>query len=476
MTTNLVVADNSRTEKTICLAVTPSLKAYGLPGRARLFEVVQKVKEINYRRRWAAPKRQLVGEAFDAKELEANKSLALSYITATPRMACYSRYSTRIFDVYLKYFAREDILSYSIDEVFIDATNYLNPYKLTARELTRQVIRDIYSTTGITAAAGLGTNMYLAKVAMDITAKKIPADADGVRIAELDEHTYRRELWEHTPLTDFWRIGQGYSKKLEASCLTTMGDIARRSLSVEGEKHLFKLFGKNAELLIDHAWGREPCTMQDIKAYVPENKSIGSGQVLHCPYEFSKARIIVQEMLELLALDLVEKGLVTDQIVLTVGYDIDNLTNPKISSEYHGEITTDYYGRRVPKHAHGTANIGRHTSSAMLISQAALKLFDEIMDEKLLVRRVNISANHVIPEGQLSDEPIHEQYDFFTDYEEKERAKTKEAEKLQRERKIQEATIQIRKRYGKNALLKGMNLQEGATTIDRNQQIGGHKA
>lgn len=476
MTTNLVVADSSRTEKTICLAVTPSLKAYGLPGRARLFEVVQKVKDINYQRRWNAYGKKLTGESFDATELKNNSNLALSYITAPPRMAYYSRYSARIFDIYLKYISVDDILSYSIDEVFMDITNYLNPYKMTAHQLALTIIKDVLKETGITATAGIGTNMYLAKIALDIVAKKIPADQDGVRIAELDEMSYRRELWNHKPLTDFWRIGKGYAKKLEANCMYTMGDIAKRSLSKDGEKSLFKLFGKNAELLIDHAWGREPCTMEDVKAYTPDNKSLGSGQVLHCPYDFKKARLIVQEMLELLALDLVEKKIVTDQIVLTVGYDIDNLTIPEISKHYKGEITTDYYGRKVPKHAHGTANIGRFTSSAMLITKATLELFDSIVDDRLLVRRVNISANHIIPEGELKDKQEYEQFEFFVDYDEKQKQDEKETLMLEKERKIQETTIELRKRFGKNAILKGMNLQEGATTIDRNQQIGGHKA
>ena len=363
MTTNLVVADASRTEKTICLAVSPALKSFGIPGRPRLFEVVQKVKAINNQRRWSAPNKKLEGESSNYLELKKNPSLALSYITAPPRMAYYMEYSTRIYNVYLKYIAPEDIHVYSIDEVFIDVTNYLTTYNLSARELAMKIIRDVLDTSGITATAGIGTNMYLAKIAMDIVAKKMPADKNGVRIAELDEMSYRRQLWSHRPLTDFWRIGKGYAKKLEENGLYTMGDIAAYSLVESGEDRLYKLFGVNAELLIDHSWGWEPCTIEDIRAYKPENKSIGSGQVLHCPYDFDKAKLIVREMTDLLVLDLVEKRLVTNQIVLTVGYDIENLINPEIKKLYKGEITTDNYGRKIPKHAHGTANIGRMTSS-----------------------------------------------------------------------------------------------------------------
>lgn len=476
MTTNLVVADSERTEKTICLAVTPSLKAYGIQGRARLFEVIQKVKEINLVRKHKAPGKVLSGESSDATELKNNPSLAVSYIVAQPRMAHYIEHSTRIYNVYLKYIAPEDIHVYSIDEVFMDITDYLKNYKCTARELAKKIIKDVLDTTGITATAGIGTNMYLAKIAMDIMAKKIPADDDGVRIAELDEMLYRRQLWSHRPLTDFWRVGKGYSKKLEERGLHTMGDIARASLSAHSEDSLYKLFGVNAELLIDHAWGWEPCTIADIKGYKPENKSLGSGQVLHCPYEFEKAKLIVREMIELLALDLVEKKVVTDQIVLTVGYDIENLSNPQTSEQYKGEITTDFYGRKVPKHAHGTANIGKYTSSAMLITNAVVKLFDQIVDKRLLVRRINISANHIVPESSVSNEEKYEQLDLFTDYEKLEGERLRENQAVQKERSIQEAMIDIKNRFGKNAVLKGSNLQEGATTIDRNNQIGGHRA
>lgn len=476
MTTNLVVADESRTEKTICLAVSPSLKSFGIPGRPRLFEVVQRVKEINAMRRRKAPGRSFDGESYDYAELMKNPSLELSYITAVPRMAHYIEYSTRIYNIYLKYIAPEDIHVYSIDEVFMDITSYLRTYNTSPRGLAMRIIRDVLDTTGITATAGIGTNMYLAKVAMDIVAKKIPADKYGVRIAELDEMSYRRQLWNHRPLTDFWRVGRGYAKKLEANRLYTMGDIAECSLSEYGEDRLYKLFGVNAELLIDHAWGWEPCTIEDIRAYKPENKSIGSGQVLHCPYDFEKARLVVREMAELLALELVEKRLAADQIVLTVGYDIENLTNSEIKKNYKGEVTTDYYGRKIPKHAHGTANIGRHTSSAMLIVRAVTELFDKIVNPKLLVRRVNISVNHVVPESEISEKQSYEQLDLFTDYDERRRAREREDAELKRERALMDATIELRHRFGKNAILKGTDLQEGATTKDRNNQIGGHRA
>lgn len=468
MTTNLVVADASRTEKTICLAVTPSLKAYGISGRARLFEVVQKVKEANILRKKAAPNQRFSGKSYNLDELKKDKSLELSYIVAPPRMAYYMEYSTRIYDIYLKYISPEDIHVYSIDEVFMDVTDYLNTYKLSAYDLAVKIIKDVLKTTGITATAGIGTNMYLAKIAMDIMAKHIPADKDGVRIAFLDEMTYRKKLWAHQPLTDFWRVGNGYAKKLEENRMHTMGDIARASLSTYGENLLYKLFGVNAELLIDHAWGFEPCTIADVKAYKPENKSLGSGQVLHCPYDYKKAWLIVREMVELLALDLVEKRLVTDQIVLTVGYDIENLSD----KEYKGEITTDHYGRKIPKHAHGTANIGKHTSSAILMVKAVMELYDHIIDKNLLVRRINLSANHILGEDVSLQNQKYEQLDLFTNPQER----LKEETELKKERKIQEAMIELKNRYGKNAVLKGLNLQEGATTIDRNKQIGGHKA
>ena len=480
LTTNLVVADASRTEKTICLAVSPSLKSYGIPGRARLFEVVQKVNAANASRRWKAPNRTFTGSSDNSTELSANPALEIDYIVAPPQMALYMEYSTRIYSVYLKYIAPEDIYPYSIDEVFIDATNYLKTYKMTAHELAMTMIQDVLKTTGITATAGIGTNMYLCKIAMDIVAKHIPPDKDGVRIAELDEMSYRRKLWNHRPITDFWRVGKGYAKKLEDYGMYTMGDVARCSIGKPNELYneelLYKLFGVNAELLIDHAWGYEPCTMELVKAYKPETNSVSSGQVLHCPYDFDKARLIVKEMTDQMALDLVDKGLVTDQIVLTVGYDIENLTDPNRSRNYKGVVTTDWYGRKVPKHAHGTANLKRQTSSTKLITEAVMELYDRIVDNNLLVRRINITANKLVDEETASQNNNYEQLDLFTDYKAKEEEKAKEEAALEREKRMQKAMLNIKKKFGKNAILKGMNLEEGATAKDRNEQIGGHKA
>ena len=480
MTTNLVVADASRTEKTICLAVSPALKSYGIPGRARLFEVIQKVKQANAIRLQKAPGQRFTGSSYNAQELAENPSLQLDYIAAPPRMAHYIEHSTRIYNIYLKYIAPEDIHVYSIDEVFIDLTTYLDSAGLTPHEFAMKMIRDVYQTTGITATAGIGTNMYLSKIAMDIVAKHIPADKDGVRIAELDEMSYRRQLWDHRPLTDFWRVGRGYAKKLEENGLFTMGDIALCSVGKPtdfyNEDLLYKLFGVNAELLIDHAWGWEPCTIDKIKEYKPASNSIGSGQVLHCPYDFDKAKLVVREMIDLLVLDLVDKGLVTDQIVLTVGYDIENLTDLKRSKAYSGPITVDAYGRKIPKHAHGTANVGRQTASAKLITEAVMELYDKIVNPSLLIRRLNISANHVVPEQSISKEQKMEQLDLFTNYEELEKQREEENAALEREKKMQQAILSIKKKFGKNSILKGMNLQEGATAKDRNNQIGGHKA
>ena len=477
MTTNLVVADKRRTDKTICLAVTPSLKAYGISGRARLFEVVQRVAEVNAQRQRSAPGRQFSGASSQDPEVRENPSLALDYIVASPRMAHYIDWSTKIYQVYLKYIAPEDIFPYSIDEVFMDVTNYLDTYHMTARELTRTIILDILQTTGITAAAGMGTNLYLAKVAMDIVAKHVHADKDGVRIAKLNEMTYRRLLWTHRPLTDFWRVGKGYANKLEAHGLYTMGDIARCSLGKPGDYHneelLYKLFGVNAELLIDHAWGWEPCTIAAVKAYKPENKSIVSGQVLQCPYEFDKARLVAREMADALALDLVDKRLVTNQLVLTVGYDRKNLDDPRRSQNYHGPVTTDRYGRKIPKHAVGTENFP-YTSSANDLLRAVTTLFDRIVDQNLLVRRLSISANKLLPEAEAPKGHETEQLDLFTDYAEKEKRELADEADHARERKLQEAMLDIKKRYGKNAILKGMNLEEGATAKERNQTIGGH--
>ena len=481
MTTNLVVADSSRTEKTICLAVSPSLKAHGIPGRARLFEAVAKVKEANAERAKTAPNRKLTGKSWDDNELKSNGSLAIDFIAAPPRMALYMEYSTRIYKVYLKHVAPEDIHVYSVDEVFIDATLYLRSNKISAHDFAMRIIKDVLKTTGITATAGIGSNMYLCKVALDIVAKHASADENGVRIAELDEMSYRRLLWDHKPITDFWRVGRGYAKTLETHGIYTMGDVARCSVgsvnSYYNEALLYKLFGVNAELLIDHAWGYEPCTIADIKSYKPESNSICSGQVLQYPYSHEKAKLIVREMTDLLVLDLVDKGLVTDQIVLTVGYDIENLTDPKISKYYRGAVTTDFYGRKVPKHAHGTANIGRFTSSTKLVLEAVTELYERIVDPVLLVRRINITANHVVGENSVSDIPVQgEQMNMFVDYDEVEREREEERKKLTKEKKMQKTVIDIKKKYGKNALIKGMNLEEGATAKDRNRQIGGHKA
>ena len=473
--TNLVVADESRTDKTICLAVTPSLKSYGISGRGRLFEVKQRVKEANAGRRYDAPGHRLEGESHFYSELTANPNLAISFIIAPPRMAYYMDYSTRIYSIYMKYVAPEDIIVYSIDEVFMDVTDYLNTYKLSPRELAMKIILDVLRTTGITATAGIGTNLFLCKVAMDIVAKHIPADTNGVRIAELNEMSYRRELWAHQPLTDFWRVGKGYAKKLEENGMFTMGDVARRS--VHDEDLLYKLFGKNAELLIDHAWGWEPCTVEAVKAYRPSTTSLGSGQVLHCPYDAKKAKLVLREMADILVLDLVDKGLVTDQIVVTIGYDIENLTDPERRKKYHGDIVTDHYGRKIPKHSHGTANLGGHSSSTKKILAAVSELYDRIVDENLLIRRLNITANHVIPESSASKkEDSYTQLDLFTDYAALEKEQEQERMELEREKKMQQTMLSIKKRFGKNAILKGMNLEEGATAKDRNSQIGGHKA
>ena len=469
ITTNLVVADSSRTEKTICLAVSPSLKQYGIPGRARLFEVVQKVKEVNIERKRKAPNQTFTGSSYDDIALKKNPDLELSYIVAPPRMSHYMKCSTNIYNVYLKWFSPEDIYVYSIDEVFIDITHYLQTYNMKARELVTKVIQDVYETTGITATAGIGTNLYLCKVAMDIVAKHVEPNKNGVRIAGLDEMTYRKLLWDHRPITDFWRVGKGYSKKLEEHRIYTMGDIAR--VSIQNEELLYKLFGINAELLIDHAWGWEPVTIKQIKAYKPTTNSISSGQVLHCPYNFEQTKLIVKEMTELLTLDLVEKNLVTNQIVLTVGYDIENLTDPYISNSYNGEITIDRYGRKIPKHAHGTINLDHKTSSTKIIMEATMKLYERIMNKKLLVRRINITANNVVDEETAKQEKTFEQIDLFTNYQEKVEKRKEE----QTEKQLQKAMIDIKTKYGKNAILKGMNLQEGGTTIERNGQIGGHK-
>ena len=476
MTTNLLVADAGRTEKTICLAVSPSLKAFGISGRARLFEAVEAVKQANALRREKAPGRTFTGTSWDAAALEKDPSLAIDYITAPPQMALYMDYSARIYEVYLKHVAPEDIHVYSVDEVFIDVTPYLKASGLSAYDFARRIIQDVLDTTGITATAGIGTNLYLCKIAMDIVAKHVEADAYGVRIAQLDEQSYRRLLWSHRPLTDFWRVGPGYAKRLEKVGLHTMGDIARCSLGKPDEYYneelLYKLFGVNAQLLIDHAWGWESCTIADIKAYRPETNSLCSGQVLHCPYTAEKAKLIVREMIDQLVLDLVEKGLVTDQIVLTVGYDIENLTDPRRAKVYAGQVCLDRYGRKVPKHAHGTANLHRHCSSTARITDAVMALYDRIVDPDLLVRRIYLTANRIVREDTVQTGQSFTQLDMFEDPEVQQRKRLWE----EREKRRQKAVLHIKRKYGKNAILKGMNLQEGATAKDRNRQIGGHRA
>jgi len=495
MTTNLVVADATRTEKTICLAVSPSLKAYGIPGRARLFEVIQKVKEVNSSRLCKAGIKEFTGSSSNSVELYANPDYRLDFIIAPPRMRKYMEISSSIYEIYLKYVSPEDIHVYSIDECFIDVTGYLSLYHLTPREMCMKMIKDILSTTGITATGGIGTNMYLCKIAMDIMAKHVPADENGVRIAELDEMSYRKELWAHEPITDFWRVGKGIAKSLAAYHIYTMGDIARCSIglaplgknqtetssielgpdgrcrhqdSLYNERLLYKLFGINAELLIDHAWGYEPTTLDLIKSYQPENNSISTGQVLSEPYTYDMTKIIIREMTDLLVLDLVDKGLVTDQLVLTLGYDIDN-------KKYQGTMVADHYGRKVPKPAHGSINLGRHSSSTALIMEKSLELFDRIIDKNLLIRRISIAANHVISEFDYTEDEPFEQLDLFTDYTALAIEKQQQKEKEAQEKNLQKALISIHKRYGKNAILKGTSFQEGATTIERNGQVGGHK-
>ena len=476
LTTNLLVADAGRTEKTICLAVSPSLKSYGIPGRARLFEAVQQVGLVNALRRAKAPGGQFRGKSWDAEELNRDPSLQIDYITAPPRMSLYMQTSTKIYEIYLQYVAPEDMHVYSVDEVFLDITPYLKTSGLTPYAFVRQIIRDVVQQTGITATAGIGTNLYLSKIAMDIVAKHEPADAYGVRIAQMDEMGYRRLLWDHRPLTDFWRVGPGYARKLEKVGLHTMGDVARCSLGGPDDFHneelLFRLFGVAAELLIDHAWGVEPCTIADIKAYRPESNSISSGQVLTCPYPADKARLVMREMTDLLVLDLVDKGLMTDQMVLTVGYDVDNLLDPERRQRYKGPVETDRYGRKVPKYAHGTANLPAYSSSTREITQAVMELFDRIVDKELLVRRMTIAACRILTEGAVSRGAPMEQLDLFA---QPEAAEAQEARR-QREKRRQQAVLEIQKKYGKNAILKGMNLEEGATARERNRQIGGHKA
>lgn len=473
LTTNLVVADPSRTEKTICLAVTPSLKAYGISGRARLFEVVETVRQVNALRQKSAPGGQLVGASVHDPAVREDPSLALDYIVAPPQMARYMEISTQIYQIYLQYVAPEDIHVYSVDEVFLDATHYLRTYGMSAKAFARTLIQKVLAETGITATAGIGPNLYLCKIAMDIEAKHIPPDRDGVRIAELTELSYRQKFWSHRPLTDFWRVGPGYARKLESKGLYTMGDIARCSVGKKTEYYnedlLYRLFGVNAELLIDHAWGWEPCTIADIKDYQPETNSISSGQVLQFPYDFTKGRLIVREMTDLLVLDLVKKRLVTNQLVLTVGYDIENLSDPQRKAAYRGEITSDRYGRLIPKNAHGTQSLPQHTSSTRLLTEAAMTLYDRIVDPNLLIRRVYVVAGNVLPEAEAEANAAPEQLTLFD-------AAREAPAALSRERKLQKAVLEIQEKYGKNAIIKGMNLQDGATSLERNNQIGGHKA
>ena len=479
---NLVVADQSRTDKTICLAVSPSLKSYGIPGRARLFEVVQKVKAVNAERKYRAPEHVFTTSSYVDAEIRKNPSCELTYIVAPPRMAKYMEVSTDVFNVYLKYVAPEDIHSYSIDEVFIDVTEYLGTYKMTAKELAMTMIKDVLKETGITATAGIGTNLYLAKIAMDIVAKHVPADENGVRLAELNERSYRELMWDHTPLTDFWRVGKGIATKLTSMGIKTMGDIARCSVGKPtdyyNEELLYKAFGVNAELLIDHAWGWEPCTIKDIRSYQPEDHSLSTGQVLSRPYKYEEGRLILREMADVLTLDLFEKGLVTDQIVLTVGYDIDNLTDPEIKKKYKGEITEDRYGRKVPKQAHGSQNLPKYTASSDLIIEATVSLFDQIINHDLLIRRASVAAMHTIPKKEAEkNADSYEQLDLFTMFDEEKKKESEEA-KAREEKvlKMQQAVLSIKDRYGKNAVLRGFNYLDGATQRQRNGMIGGHQA
>ncbi len=474
LATHLVVADESRTDKTICLAVTPPLKALGVPGRPRLFEVIQHVNRINAERRQKAPGRRLKGQSYLAKELDDHPELALHVLIAPPRMQLYMTYSANIYHIYLRYIAPEDIHVYSVDEVFIDATPYLQLYRMTARQLASVLIQEVFSATGITATAGVGTNLYLCKVSMDIVAKHTQPDANGVRIAELDETSYRRQLWSHQPLTDFWRVGGGYARKLAKYGIYTMGDIARCSLF--REDLLYRLFGVNAELLIDHAWGWEPCTMEAVKRYRPGSSSLSTGQVLQRPYTHAEARIIVREMADHLALDLLGKGLVTDQLGLAIGYDTENLANPASAGLCQTDVVVDSYGRPVPKPSHSTLLLERKTSSSQLITQGMLQLYERIAPPSLLIRRITLVAARVWEEAALADTPVMEQLDMFTDYEAEQARRAALDEQLARERSRQQAILLIRSRYGNNAILKGTNFEEGATAIERNQQIGGHKA
>ena len=480
ITTNLVVADNSRTEKTICLAVSPALKTFGIPGRPRLFEVIQQVREINASRRDKAPRRQLTGSSWNLSELQKDPALAVDYITAVPRMSHYMKVSGEINAVYQQYIAPEDIHVYSIDEVFIDLTAYLKTYSLSPHELTVKLIHEVFRKTGITATAGIGTNLYLAKVAMDIEAKHAEPDRDGVRIAELDEMSYRRKLWNHRPLKDFWRVGHGIAGKLAEKGLYTMGDIAKCSLGKKPayytEELLYDLFGVNAELLIDHAWGWEPCTIADIKAYRSDTSSISQGQVLKEPYAFEDTKLIVREMTEDLVLELVSKGLQTDQVILTIGYDAENLKDGSRAVRYTGKVKKDYYGRTVPKSAHGSENLPSYTSSGKVITDAAMALFDRIVDPELLTRHIYVIFGNVLSESEVPSAENIVQPDLFSLLEEKEQPDKEEDDFLEKEKRLQQSVLEIQKKFGKNAVFKGMSLLDSSTHRERNEQIGGHKS
>lgn len=473
LNTNLVVADASRCTTTICLAVSPSLKSFGVPGRPRLFEVIQKVKEQNLIRQKRNYGRVLQGSSHQFDQLQKNPYLAIDYITATPRMAHYLKYSAKIYEIYLRYIAPEDIHVYSIDEVFMDISGYLKNSGMNAHDFIRNIIADVLKETGITATAGIGTNLYLCKVAMDIVAKHQEPDKDGVRIAQLDEMSYRKLLWDHQPITDFWRVGGGYARRLAQHDMYTMGDVAR--CSIDNQALLYKLFGVNAELLMDHAWGKETCTMADIKAYQPSNHSTSIGQVLHCAYDYDKAKLIVKEMSDQLSLNLVSQQLVCNGVALSIGYDIDNLKDDQ-GFFYKGEVVIDHYGRKIPKHAHGSRGLGCYSSASTLIRAAMCDIFDSVVDPVLTIRRINVTACNVIPQSQAKNIETTEQLNLFVDYEKVDQQKAALEKQMQKEQSVQETLLQIKQKYGKNAVLKGMNLEEGATTKQRNEQIGGHKA
>lgn len=476
LTTNLLVADASRTDKTICLAVSPSLKSYGIGGRARLFEARQRIKEVNQERLEKSPYHMLTKESFRDEELKEHPDWAVSYIVAPPRMALYMETSAQINSIYMKYISAEDIHIYSVDEVFIDATDYLKIYKKTAHELAEMLIKEVLHETGVTATAGIGTNLYLCKVAMDIVAKHIPADRDGVRIAELDERSYREKLWDHKPLTSFWQIGKGVAERLAPYGIDTMGKLAR--MSEQNEERLYKMFGVHAEVLIDHAWGWEPCTMKEIKSYKPSTHSVSRGQVLTCPYDFQKTRVVMREMVDAICLTLASKQLETKKLTIHVSYDRECLSNPEIAEKYTGIIAYDFYGRPVPKHAQGTARLKEYTTLENEIAEVVMQTFDQVVNPDLLIRRLNISADEVRIKGQHheSKKKVPTQLDLFSKLESQEEENKDKEEKKEKEKKVQETLLNIKTKYGANAILKGLNFSEGATAIERNKQIGGHKA